>query len=463
MFYLKIKSQLHFHYIIILYLISFHFVSSNAKSKRFLQSNYYNSESNYNNNEATTEKSEREKRLEEDPGTFLLAWFFIFFFMGLYIICILKRYKEFEEKIYDIWKFMFFANNGILVASFVNMFSFKNLFMDSSPFALSLIGCGIGIAYYICKFSKNCSKRYAFEYFQYEKLSEFFRLPCFVFQLIGLTDPCCMSTTYTVTYYSDGTTSSTECCMHLWNFFIFIMKRLAVIFSMLSYYIFVIFYLIFWFIGKGILAWCFKCRNIKVEDLYPNYPNPEVRTNPVIEQNIGRQVIINQNNPNNIIIGIPNNNFQVSEKMFNNNNPNYDMNMPNMQDMQNQIPLQNQLGNNGEISEQNRFNNNIPNYDINMQNQIVPSNQIMNNGEIIEQNRFNNNPQNLEKYPSSELPDKAQLEEAINRQNQNIGQTVKDDNNFNNNNINQEQMQQNNMGEMKNDFKPDNNMGPGPI
>ena len=384
-----------------------------------MQNYDYDDESNYNN-EAETEKSERDKRLEEDPGTFLLAWFFIFFFMGLYIICILKRFPAFEEKIYDIWKFMFFANNGILVASFVNMFSFKNLFMDSSPFVLSLIGCGIGIAYYICKFSKNCNKRYAFEYFQYEKLREFFNLPCLIFNLIGLTDPCCRSETYTVTYYSDGSVRSTECCMHLWNFFIFIMKRLAVIFSILSYYIFVIFYLIFWFIGKGILAWCFKCKNITVEDIYPDAPKPEDKTNPDLGQNKGIQVIINQNND--IIIGIPNNNSQISEKNFNNNNPNFDMNMQNMQ------------------------------------NQNPPPNQIVNNGEMSEQNRFNNNAQNFAMNPSSELPDKAQLEEAINRQNQNIGQSAQNDNNFN-----QAQMQQNNMGEMKNNFKSDNNMGPGPI
>ena len=383
-----------------------------------MQNYDYDDESNYNN-EAETEKSERDKRLEEDPGTFLLAWFFIFFFMGLYIICILKRFPAFEEKIYEIWKFMFFANNGILVASFVNMFSFKNLFMDSSPFVLSLIGCGIGIVYYICKFSKNCSKRYAYEYFQYEKIKELFNLPCIIFELIKLTDPCCMaSPTLTVNVF--GYVESDICYVCVWNFFMFILKKLAVVFSMLSYYIFLIFYLIFWFIGKGILAWCFKCKNVTVEDIYPDVPKPEDKTNPDLGQNKGIQVIINQNND--IIIGIPNNNSQISEKNFNNNNPNFDMNM---QNMQNQNPLPNQIVNNGEMSEQNRFNNNAQNFAMN---------------------------------PSSELPDKAQLEEAINRQNQNIGQSAQNDNNFN-----QAQMQQNNMGEMKNNFKSDNNMGPGPI
>ena len=386
-----------------------------------MQNYDYDDESNYNN-EAETEKSERDKRLEEDPGTFLLAWFFIFFFMGLYIICILKRFPAFEEKIYEIWKFMFFANNGILVASFVNMFSFKNLFMDSSPFVLSLIGCGIGIVYYICKFSKNCSKRYAYEYFQYEKIKELFNLPCIIFELIKLTDPCCMaSPTLTVNVF--GYVESDICYVCVWNFFMFILKKLAVVFSMLSYYIFLIFYLIFWFIGKGILAWCFKCKNVTVEDIYPDVPKPEDKTNPDLGQNKGIQVIINQNND--IIIGIPNNNSQISEKNFNNNNPNFDMNMQNMQNMQNQNP---------------------------------PPNQIVNNGEMSEQNRFNNNAQNFAMNPSSELPDKAQLEEAINRQNQNIGQSAQNDNNFN-----QAQMQQNNMDEMKNNFKSDNNMGPGPI
>lgn len=383
-----------------------------------MQNYDYDDESNYNN-EAETEKSERDKRLEEDPGTFLLAWFFIFFFMGLYIICILKRFPAFEEKIYEIWKFMFFANNGILVASFVNMFSFKNLFMDSSPFVLSLIGCGIGIVYYICKFSKNCSKRYAYEYFQYEKIKELFNLPCIIFELIKLTDPCCMaSPTLTVNVF--GYVESDICYVCVWNFFMFILKKLAVVFSMLSYYIFLIFYLIFWFIGKGILAWCFKCKNVTVEDIYPDVPKPEDKTNPDLGKNKGIQVIINQNND--IIIGIPNNNSQISEKNFNNNNPNFDMNMQNMQ------------------------------------NQNPPPNQIVNNGEMSEQNRFNNNAQNFAMNPSSELPDKAQLEEAINRQNQNIGQSAQNDNNFN-----QAQMQQNNMGEMKNNFKSDNNMGPGPI
>ena len=415
MYYSKIKSKLHFQYIIILFLISFHYTSSSAIQNRFLD--YYDYEDTNNYNEQKKETNETKTNFEEDPGTFLLAWFFIFFFMGLYIICVMKKYEETAKRTDDVWKFMFFANNGILVASFLNFLSFKNIFMDSSPFALSFIVFCIGCVYYLCKFSKNCNNRYAYEYFQYDKIREFFNLPCFILSLIGLTDPCCRSESYTVTTYADGHVESTECYMHCWNCFIYIFKRFAVIFSILSYYVFVIFYLIFWFIGKGIVTAVFNCRGITIEQIYPNVPNPEI--NPGIQQNIGNQVIINQNNANNIFQGIPNNNFQVSEKMF---------------------------------------NNNIPNYDMNMQNKIHPLDQMANNGEISEQNRFQNNAQNFINNQSCELPDKTQLEEAINRQNQNIESPTQ-----NNNNFNQEQIQQNNMNDINNDFNPNNNMGPGPI
>jgi hypothetical protein len=175
---------------------------------------YYDYDDTNNYNEQKKETNETKTNFEEDPGTFLLAWFFIFFFMGLYIICVMKKYEETAKRTDDVWKFMFFANNGILVASFLNFLSFKNIFMDSSPFALSFIVFCIGCVYYLCKFSKNCNNRYAFEYFQYDKIREFFNLPCFILSLIGLTDPCCRSESYTVTTYADGHVESTECCMH---------------------------------------------------------------------------------------------------------------------------------------------------------------------------------------------------------------------------------------------------------
>lgn len=405
----KIKSKLRFQYIIIIILVSLNLSSSNTKSNRFLQYNGYYGETN--NNEQQKEEDKRKASLDEDPGTFFLAWFFIYFLMGLYIICVLKKIPQVADKTDYVWKFMFFANNGILVASFFNFLSFKNILMDSSPFALSLIGFGIGCAYYIYKFTKNCNANYAYEYFEYEKLSEFFNLPCFIWNLVGLTDPCCREDRVSIYIDSNGRLTDNSCCVCCWNWFITIMKRLATIFSIVSYYIFVLFYLVFWFAGKGILILIFKCKNIKVED--ESAQNPENKTNPDIDQNQGNQVINNQNNLNN-------NNFQISEKQIENNN-------------------------------------NIPNYDININNNIPLSNQMGNNGELSEANRFQNNAQNLNNTQTLELPDKTQLEAAMKEQKQNI-EKLKQDENI----INQENLQGNNINELKEGFKPDNNMEAGP-
>jgi predicted membrane channel-forming protein YqfA (hemolysin III family) len=163
---------------------------------RFLQTNNHHYGGTNINNEQKTEEEKRRARLDEDPGTFFLGWFFIYFFMGLYIICILKKIPQVADKTDYVWKFMFFANNGILVASFFNFLSFKNILMDSSPFALSLIGFVIGCVYYIWKFTKNCNANYANEYFKYEKLNEIFIIPFFIWNLVGLTDPCCREDNY---------------------------------------------------------------------------------------------------------------------------------------------------------------------------------------------------------------------------------------------------------------------------
>lgn len=44
--------------------------------------------------------------------------------------------------------------------------------------------------------------------FSCDTVGEWVRLPCFIWSLLGLTDPCCMSTTYVVTTYADGHTES---------------------------------------------------------------------------------------------------------------------------------------------------------------------------------------------------------------------------------------------------------------
>ena len=215
--------------------------SENQNSKRFLQvdSSFDTTELDYNNTLNETNKTNNYLDIiSEDPGSYLLGWFFIFFFIGLYIICSMKRYPEISNRTDDVYKFMFFANNGILVVSGVNIFDIKNLIIDSSPFALSAIVFIMGCIYYIYKYCQTCTLQFAEKYFNSDYLDELSKIPCFIWSLKVLSDACCRSESYTVTTYPDGHTESTECCHYMWNCFIYIVKRLAIIFSMISYYIF---------------------------------------------------------------------------------------------------------------------------------------------------------------------------------------------------------------------------------
>ena len=148
MLFLTIKSNPRIFFLLftLTELINFSFCS--PKQKRFLQSNYYYEEhysAHYNTNyiEITHNYSYTYSStiiiFAKDPGSYLLGWFFIFFFMGLYIICSMKKYPEIANRTDDVWKFMFFANNGILVIASINVFNIKNILLDGTPFALSLI------------------------------------------------------------------------------------------------------------------------------------------------------------------------------------------------------------------------------------------------------------------------------------------------------------------------------------
>ena len=136
----NVKSN---YYQILIFVILISLTSSNISKTRFLQ---YIADNELNDTRNTTsEETESSSSYAEDPGTFLLGAFFIFFFMGLYIVCVMKKYKESANRTDDVWKFMFFANNGILVAAGVNIFNTKNLIIGSSDFAITsiifIIGC----------------------------------------------------------------------------------------------------------------------------------------------------------------------------------------------------------------------------------------------------------------------------------------------------------------------------------
>ena len=92
------------------FIILISFSSSKINQKRFLQLTEKN---DLDNNANKTSNETDTSNFTEEPGTYLLSWFVIFFFMGLYIVCSMKKYPSIAHRTDDVWKFMFFANNGI--------------------------------------------------------------------------------------------------------------------------------------------------------------------------------------------------------------------------------------------------------------------------------------------------------------------------------------------------------------
>ena len=287
----------------------------------------------------------------------------------------MKKYPDIANRTDDVWKFMFFANNGILVAAGVNIFNIKNLIIDSSPFALSSIVFMIGCIYYICKFCRTCSMQLANQYFECEYLGELYKLPCFIWSLVGLTDPCCRSNSYTVTYYSDGHTESDYCCHLIWNCVIYVIKRFAVIFTFMSYYIFLLFYLFFWLIAKLIFMLIFE------QDENPPSPKQEDNNNNIDNNNNNnnnynnndnnngsKEIIINNGPPIIFINNIAVNKTQNSYINKDQNRQNMDYNNPgsdNKRHFQNSCPERmksdDNLFNNRENSETKKYDDNRKN------------------------------------------------------------------------------------------------------
>ena len=193
-----------------------------------------------------TKKNDDKTNVEEDPGTYLISFFVLFVFIGLYMICKMKDFKETKNKTDDVWKFLFFANNGAFLGSIINILFSNNTSIDYTSLALCGIIFAVGSIYFIVQYIKKCNHEYALYYFSCEKAEHWFKLPCFIISLIGLTDPCCRSNSYTETEYKDGHKESTYCCHCTWNIIIYIIKRFALFITIFSYYIFLIFLLIFW-------------------------------------------------------------------------------------------------------------------------------------------------------------------------------------------------------------------------
>lgn len=188
--------------------------------------------------------------------------YIVYIILCLYMICAMNKYTDNPQVITkEIWKFMYLTNNGYLFISVAFLMIARDDNDDEyekMAWGFLLANLAIFVIGSIVFMVKSCGvwcEDCLGTFFSFESLGSLFSLPCtFVWGLLGVTDPCCMQTTYTVTTYADGHTESNECCVRLCNCTVYLLKRLAMLVSTIIYYGFIIVLTIVWFILKAIIS-----------------------------------------------------------------------------------------------------------------------------------------------------------------------------------------------------------------
>ena len=355
------------------------------KSKRKTNNNYknqnyynYRYDNNYTNENNTYNSTKYQiEYIGVYLGIILLFWFAIFFVLALYLICMMKKFEQTKSKTRDVWFYLYLSNIGILLISGVKIASVNNVTVDDGPFGLCLLFFFIMTFNYYIKFYKECNREKTIICLSCDTVTEWARLPCFILVLLGLTDPCCTQTTYTVTTYADGHTENDLHIVEFMNLCVKVIKRVAYFFSVISFYFGLLFVLIFWVFIKIIFLIVIRC--IINSNMKKNQNNVKI-----IQNN-------NQyNNPNDINSKdiIMNNKFDP--KILNNGNIYFsgNNNIPNNYDKQTNAEGLEVSENKKEEYEQ---NNDLPNEEEIKNNKIFEQNNHLPNEEEIKKNKINNN------------------------------------------------------------------------
>ena len=237
------------------------------KSKRKTNNNYANQNYiNYGYGYYYTSKNNTKNNTKNKIGGFkgclgiiLLLWFLIFFAIGLYLICIMNKFEQTKNKTRDVWLYLYLSNLGILLLSGIKIVSFNNKPVDYSLFALSSFFFIVLSFNYFIKFYRECNREKIIIYLSKDNVEEWTRLPGFILALLGLTDPCCVSTAYNETFNEDDHTENDLSIAEICNSCIKVIKRFAYFFSFISFFFGLIFFLIFCIFFKVIFLFIVRC------------------------------------------------------------------------------------------------------------------------------------------------------------------------------------------------------------
>ena len=148
----------------------------------------------------------------------------------------------------SILRFIFFANNGALIATIIDILLVVDNLLNYTPLIISSIIFAIGAIYFLIKYLNECNGEYAENtYFTGKYLYETWSLPYVVWQNFHLIYKCCEDKTCIVT--GD---SCCICLLYLLKIIIVMIIFLALILSILSFYIFTIIFSLFWLLAKRI-------------------------------------------------------------------------------------------------------------------------------------------------------------------------------------------------------------------
>ena len=292
----KSKKFLAFKYFLVFFLFIFSLIflqytkllrQKSLYSKRNLSS-YSSSNSNANE--------------EEEKNSFfpviVLIFYITFLLMSIYMTIIMRIISEKTEELrLEVYKFMYMANNGYLfITAIDSMISGSGLVLTCL-----LISSGIlitGTIIYIVKFIKVIINGFFDVYFSFDILCLWYSLPFkYVWPFLGLTDPCCYRSTYTVTIYSDGTVTDNRCCVMLTNRIIYLIKRGAMLISTILYYLFLIMITLIWLLIKLIIIAVEKIKkSCKKTEIQNQNENPaDVQINGNMNNNIVNNNALNMN------------------------------------------------------------------------------------------------------------------------------------------------------------------------
>ena len=330
------------NYILIIVLfLSFLSFSNSLSSPKFIENTFEEEAYNpiffyddYQDNRSQSDNTTTDDNKSKEPNDIITLINFsypVFLCLALYMICVICKYENTEALRSGIWLFMYLSNNGYIVVSLG--VGIIDGFDDMTLYFLipELVILGIGTIVYIYKLGKGLCNNVMQTYFSFDAIGFLFKLPCIcVWSLIGLTDPCCEQTTYTVTTYEDGHTESNECCVRTMNCIVYFLKRLAMVVTTIIYYIFVILLTIVLIILMLILMLIIfialsTCCKDKVSDEHPSTEKDNLITN---TQNNSTNIneIPNQQAPNAVELNVNYDQANQNSEQLDNNIPNQNVN-----------------------------------------------------------------------------------------------------------------------------------------